>query len=295
MRRAAVFCRVSFAQANAGRMADKGIDAPLTKCRSALAFPFPLFSNVRRALKMQSGIYVALSSQMALERRLTTIADNLANVNTTGFRGTEVKFDQVLSNTENKLNAKVAFVSQGNDYLSADNGELQNTGNLLDFAVKGDAWFGLNTPAGTVVTRDGRFTMSDSGALVSVRGFPVLDPGGAPIQLDPRGGAATVSSDGTISQDGKRMGQIGLYTSDVSKGFLRYQNSGILPTDTPRPVIDRSNIGVAQGYLENSNVNGMREMTNLIEVSRAFDNISTLTSSSEGTLTDAIKTLGGSQ
>jgi len=244
---------------------------------------------------MQSGIYVALSSQMALERRLTTIADNLANVNTTGFRGTEVKFDQVLSNTQNKLNAKVAFVSQGNDYLSTDNGELQNTGNLFDFAVKGDAWFGLNTPAGLVLTRDGRFTMTDSGALVSVRGFPVVDPGGGPIQLDPAGGAPIVSSDGTVSQNGKRMGQIGLYDADVGKGFLRYENSGILPTDTPQPVVDRSNVGVAQGYLENSNVNGMREMTQLIEVNRAFDSISTLTSSSEGTLTDAIKTLGGSQ
>ncbi|MFT4002597.1 MAG: flagellar basal-body rod protein FlgF [Rhizobium sp.] len=236
---------------------------------------------------MQSGIYVALSSQMALERRLTTIADNLANVNTTGFRGTEVKFDQVLSNTENKLNAKVAFVSQGNDYLSTDNGELQNTGNLFDFAVKGDAWFGINTPAGLVMTRDGRFTMSDNGALVSVRGFPVLDPGGAPIQLDPAGGAPTVSVNGTITQNGRTMGQIGLYSADVGKGFLRYENSGILPTDAPQPVVDRSNTGIAQGYLENSNVNGMREMTNLIEVSRAFDNISTLT--------DAIKTLGGSQ
>ncbi|MBB5571445.1 MULTISPECIES: flagellar basal-body rod protein FlgF [Rhizobium] len=244
---------------------------------------------------MQSGIYVALSSQMALERRLTTIADNMANVNTTGFRGTEVKFNQVLSNTENKLNAKVAFVSQGNDYLSTDNGELQNTGNLFDFAVKGDAWFGVNTPAGLVLTRDGRFTMSESGALVSTRGYPVLDPGGAPIQLDPGGGAPSVSADGTIAQNGKPVGKIGLYSSDISKGFLRYDNSGVLPTDTPQSVVDRSNVGIAQGYLENSNVNGMREMTQLIEVSRAFDNISTLTNSSEGTLSDAIKTLGGSQ
>ncbi|MDE1995969.1 MAG: flagellar basal-body rod protein FlgF [Rhizobiaceae bacterium] len=244
---------------------------------------------------MQSGIYVALSSQMALERRLTTIADNMANVNTTGFRGTEVKFNQVLSNTDNKLNAKVAFVSQGNDYLSTENGELQNTGNLFDFAVKGDAWFGINTPAGLVLTRDGRFTMTDNGALVSVRGYPIVDAGGAPIQLDPSGGAPTVSSDGTITQNGRRAGQIGLYSADVSKGFLRFDNSGVLPTDPPQAVIDRSNVGVAQGYLENSNVNGMREMTELIEVSRAFENISTLTSSSEGTLTDAIKTLGGSQ
>jgi flagellar basal-body rod protein FlgF len=244
---------------------------------------------------MQSGIYVALSSQMALERRLTTIADNMANVNTTGFRGTEVKFDQVLSNTDNKLNAKVAFVSQGNDYLSTDNGELENTGNLFDFAVKGDAWFGLNTPAGLVLTRDGRFTMTESGSLVSERGYPVLDPGGAPIQLDPQGGPPTVSADGSISQNGKQMGSIGLYSSDVGKGYLRFDNSGVLPTDPPQAVVDRSNVGLAQGYLENSNVNGMREMTELIEVSRAFDNISSLTNSSEGTLTDAIKTLGGSQ
>ena len=60
---------------------------------------------------MQGGINVSLSSQIALERRLTTIADNMANLNTVGFRGTEVKFDEVLSSTENKLNAKVAFVT----------------------------------------------------------------------------------------------------------------------------------------------------------------------------------------
>ena len=133
---------------------------------------------------------------------------------------------QVLSNTENKLNAKVAFVSQGNDYLSTDNGELQNTGNLFDFAVKGDAYFGMNTPAGLVLTRDGRFTMTESGALVSTRGFPVLDPGGAPIQLDPAGGPPSVASNGTITQNGRSMGQIGLYSADVSKGFLRYENTG---------------------------------------------------------------------
>ncbi len=62
---------------------------------------------------MQSGLYVSLSSQMALERRLTTIADNMANVNTTGFRGTEVKFDEMLGETGNKINAKVALCFAG--------------------------------------------------------------------------------------------------------------------------------------------------------------------------------------
>lgn len=80
---------------------------------------------------MQSGMYVSLSSQRALDKRLTTIADNMANVNTVGFRGTEVKFDEVVSRTGNDQNAKIAFVSQGNDYLNTQSGEMLQTGGTL--------------------------------------------------------------------------------------------------------------------------------------------------------------------
>ena len=92
---------------------------------------------------MQSGLYVALSSQIALERRLTTISDNMANVNTVGFRGSEVKFDEMVAKNHNDMNAKVAFVSQGNDYLSTRQGAFEQTGNSFDFAIKatpGSRW-----------------------------------------------------------------------------------------------------------------------------------------------------------
>ncbi len=244
---------------------------------------------------MQSGLYVSLSSQIALERRLTTIADNMANVNTTGFRGTEVKFNELLGETGNKINAKVAYVSQGNDYLSGDSGELQHTGNMLDFAIKGDAWFSIDTPAGKVLTKDGRFTLKDSGELVTVRGYPVLDAGGSPIQLDKAGGEPKVGSDGMIYQNGKQAGSLGLFEADISKGYLRYENSGVMTTETPRAVTDRFNVGVQQGYLENSNVNAMREITQLIEVNRAFESMTSLTKDSEDSFNEAIKTLGGSR
>nr|WP_316652328.1 flagellar basal-body rod protein FlgF [uncultured Gellertiella sp.] len=241
---------------------------------------------------MQSGLYVSLSSQIALERRLTTIADNMANVNTTGFRATNVKFDQVLSNTQNEATAKVAFVSQGNDYLSEKNGELQNTGNPLDFAVKGDAWFAINTPVGKVLTRDGRFTITDTGEIVSSRGYPVLDAGGAPLQVRRDGGPISVGQDGNVHQDGKQVGSIGLFTADLSQGFVRYENSGVIPTQTAQPVVDRHDIGVMQGYTEQSNVNGIGEMTQLIQVNRAFEDITALMRDSESSLQEAIKTLG---
>jgi flagellar basal-body rod protein FlgF len=246
-------------------------------------------------MQMQSGLYVSLSSQMALERRLTTIADNMANVNTTGFRGTEVKFDELLGSTDNKLNAKIAYVSQGNDYLSGDHGELEHTGNMLDFAVKGDAWFSLETPAGRVLTKDGRFTLKDTGELVSIRGYPVLDAGGAPIQLNTAGGEPKVGTDGIIYQDGKQIASLGLFEADISKGYLRYENSGVMTTAQPQPVVNRSDVGVEQGYLENSNVNGMHEITQLIEVNRAFESMTSLTKDSEDSFSEAIKTLGGSR
>ncbi|NKN34837.1 flagellar basal-body rod protein FlgF [Agrobacterium sp. a22-2] len=244
---------------------------------------------------MQSGMYVSLSSQIALERRLTTIADNMANINTVGFRSTEVKFDQVLSKTQNDMNAKIAFVSQGNDYLNTASGQLEQSGNPLDFAVKGDAWFAIDTPAGQVLTRDGRFTMKETGELVSLQGYPVLDAGGAPIQLNRAGGPPSVGADGGIMQDDRQVATLGLFTADISKGFIRHDNSGVITTDRPQPVVDDSSIGVIQGYLEQSNVNGIGEMTQLIQVNRAFESISSLIQEGETSLSEAIKTLGGSR
>ncbi|WP_105426279.1 flagellar basal-body rod protein FlgF [Neorhizobium tomejilense] len=243
---------------------------------------------------MQSGLYVGISSQIALERRLNTIADNMANMNTVGFRSTEVKFDEVLSKTQNDIGAKVAFVTQGNDYLSTRTGEMQRTGNPLDFAIKGNAWFAIDTPGGQVLTRDGRFTMDELGQLRSIRGYAVLDAGGAPIQLNRDGGPPTVGSDGIIRQNEQPVASLGLFTADVTKGFVRHDNSGVITVDTPQPVLEGIENSVVQGYLEGANVNGIREMTQLIQVNRAFESISSLMRDSETSLDDAIKTLGGS-
>ncbi|RWD68740.1 MAG: flagellar basal-body rod protein FlgF, partial [Mesorhizobium sp.] len=212
---------------------------------------------------MQDSLYVALSSQIALERRLDTIADNVANASTIGFRATGVKFEDVVSGTGPK---SVSFASSGNTYLSGAHGALTETGNPFDFAIQGDAWFAIDTPAGTVMTRDGRFSMNENGELMSIEGYPVLDGGGAPIQLDPRNGPPKAGADGSLRQNDQLVGAIGLYNFDPGENFVRYGNSGIVPARTPEPVTDRSDLGVAQGFLEESNVNPVLEMTRLIQV-----------------------------
>lgn len=238
---------------------------------------------------MQDSLYVALSSQIALERRLDTIADNVANASTIGFRATGVKFEDVVSGSGPQ---SVSFASSGNTFLSTARGAMTETGNPFDFAIQGDAWFAIDTPVGTVMTRDGRFSMNENGELMSIEGHPVLDAGGAPIQLDPRNGPPKAGADGSLRQGDQLVGAIGLYNFDPGQNFVRYGNSGIVPVRTPEPVTDRSDVGVAQGFLEESNVNPVLEMTRLIMVQRAFENTAALIRQIGSSTEDAIKTLG---
>ncbi len=238
---------------------------------------------------MQSGLYVALSAQVALEKRLTTIADNVANANTVGFRATEVKFEDVVSGLGND---SVSFVSPGSTYLSTKSGGIKQTGNPLDFAVRGEAWFALDTPAGPVMTRDGRFTMLDTGELVSIEGHPVLDAGGAAIQLDPGAGAPEAGADGMLRQNGQPIGAIGLFDFVPGEDFVRYGNSGLVPAAPPEAIVDRGDVGLVQGFVEESNVNPVLEMTNLIMVQRAFENAAAIVRDSDKSLGEAVKAIG---
>ncbi|MBB6467290.1 flagellar basal-body rod protein FlgF [Aminobacter carboxidus] len=238
---------------------------------------------------MQNGLYVALSAQVALEKRLNTIADNVANASTVGFRATGVKFEDVVSGLGQQ---SVSFTSPGDTYLSTQHGAMRETGNPFDFAIRGDAWFGIETPAGVVMTRDGRFSMTSEGQLVTVEGHPVLDAGGAPMQLDPRAGPPTAGTDGSLRQDGRLVGAIGLYEFNPGTNFVRYGNSGIIPPTAPEPVVDRMDAGIVQNFVEESNVNPIKEMTKLIMVQRAFENTAALMRQTEASFSDAIKTLG---
>jgi flagellar basal-body rod protein FlgF len=238
---------------------------------------------------VQPGLYVSLSSQVALERRLTTIADNVANAGTVGFRATGVKFEDLVTGMGK---GSMSFVSTGETYLSTQSGGMKETGNPLDMAIKGDGWFGIQTPQGMVMTRDGRFTIQPDGMLVSIEGYPVVDAGGAEILIDPQAGPPVVASDGTIRQNGNLVGGVGLFQFNPGVDFVRYGNSGVVPPTPPQAILDDPDVGIMQGFVENSNVDPVLEMTRLIQVQRAFENMAALTRNSESSLDEAIKALG---
>lgn len=238
---------------------------------------------------MQSNVYVALSAQRSLQRRLDTLAHNVANTTTAGYRAEQVSFASIVSPVTSD---PVSFVSSGKDFVSTRAGGMVRTGAALDVAIAGDAWFAIETPSGTAYTRDGRFTMDAEGGLVTTNGYKVLDAGGAPIQLDPAGERVGIGADGAISQSGRSVGSLGLFLLAPEANLARHDNSAVVPDRPAIPQLDFSRVRVAQGFYEQSNVDPVREMTRLIAVQRTFDAVSNTISDIEGTMSEAIRSLG---
>lgn len=238
---------------------------------------------------MQGGIYVGLSGQIALQQRLNTIAHNVANASTAGFRAEEVKFETILSRVPTN---PVAFSSAGSTYLSRNAGDIVRTDDPFDIAVQGDVWLSIDVAGKQVYTRDGRMMMSPNGDVQTLSGNPVLDVGGAPIVLNPAGGPPQISRDGTITQNGQQLGAIGLHRIEEGAKLTRADNSGVIPDRPAVPALDFSNVGVLQGYTERGNVNPVQEMARLIEVQRSFEALSGAMDTADGTLKNAIRELG---
>jgi len=185
-----------------------------------------------------------------------------------------------------------AFTTSGQTHISRSNGGLVSTNNPLDIAVQGDAWLAFQGPNGVVYSRDGRMRMLDTGELQSVNGYPILDAGGAPLVLNANAGPPQIARDGMISQNNQQVGAVGIFSIPANATLKRFENSGVIPNLPAEPVLDFTANGVAQGFIEQSNVNPVREMTNLIAVSRTFESLMTAVSDTESTMQNAIRTLG---
>lgn len=252
---------------------------------------------------MQSALYVSLSAQVSLEKRLETIANNMANMKTAAFRADAVKFETAMSRAATQA---VAFSSPGENFISRKEGAITQTGNTLDVAITGNSmaaypggpdpghttWMAFAGPNGTVYTRDGRMQIDINGQLQTLTGYPILDSGGTPIIVDPDAGPLTIGRNGTISQGTNQVGVLGLFDIPAGAKLERFANSGVIPDRPATAVLDFVNTGFQQGYVEGSNVDPLSELTQLMNASRAFQGVSSLIESSEGTMQNAIRSLG---
>lgn len=226
---------------------------------------------------MENAAYIGLSRQMTLRRELDIAANNIANADTTGF-----KVEQLLLGTEIGNRARNDAIRPGASFVldkgvgrDFSQGSLEQTGRSLDFAIDGEGvFFRLQDGAGEAYTRDGAFTIGPQGVLVTKEGLPVLGDGG-PVTMDPAGGSITVADDGNISQDGVTIGRLQLARFD-NLAVLSKEGDGLYRNASNAVPIDAAGAQVRQGMLEGSNVNPLIEITNLIEITRAYDRASKL-------------------
>lgn len=211
--------------------------------------------------------YVALSRQSGLWGEMRTVANNIANLSTTGFRREGVVFSEFVDDLDG-AEPSLSVARAAGRSIDLTQGALARTGGAYDMAIEGDGFFMVATPEGNQLTRAGSFTLSPEGTLVTPDGFPVLDSGGAPIQINPSGGTVAVGADGTISVGGRAVSQLGVFVT-ADRGALQHRaGTRFAVTGDTQPAQDYH---VFQGFLESSNVNPVLEIARMIEVQRAYE------------------------
>ncbi|MBQ6735314.1 MAG: flagellar basal-body rod protein FlgF [Lachnospiraceae bacterium] len=265
---------------------------------------------------MIKGLYTAWSGMRNEQNRMDVVANNLANVNTTGFKkegsvsqpfsdvlGLKIKDRSEAPFTTRQIGTLNLGVKLGETYVDWSQGPFRVTDETFDFALSGNGFFMIEytnkaenirrdeaNQTNVMYTRDGNFTLRQDGTLVTQEGDYVLDPQGNHIVLDPLDTSTSVNSQGQIWQSGAVVGQIGLADFEDYDTLWRYGENFFEPTEDAVQI--PATAQVYQGYLEQSNVSTVDEMVNMIAVQRQYEANSTMIQSVNTTLETAVSQVG---
>ena len=237
---------------------------------------------------MDNPSYVTLSRMQGLAKNLDIVANNLANATTTGFRREGVIFAEVverldvLGGSSSQAAARVRSTDFGQGALSA-------TGGTFDFAIEGDGFFQIETEEGVALTRAGSFARNLAGELTTPDGRRVLGEGGAPVFFPPDARSIEVATDGTISADGEPVGRIAVVSvADLST--LSRRDGGLFVTE--EPLNAAPDAAIFQGFVEQSNVNAIHEISRMIEVQRAYEMGQSFLTTEDERMRQAVRVMG---
>jgi flagellar basal-body rod protein FlgF/flagellar basal-body rod protein FlgG len=236
---------------------------------------------------MENFALIGLSRQISLSRELEVVANNIANIDTTGYKADGSVFHEFLMPVARHghfegNDQRLSFVHDRATWHNFSNGALRQTGNPLDVSIDGDAFLVVQTPRGERYTRNGALQLNATGMLVTATGDPVLGDGG-PIQFQPNDNNVSINPDGTITvregsnanSDSQR-GKLRLVRFDQPQTLLKDTASTFRapPGTAPQPAA--TSVRVVQGLIEASNVRPMVEMARMMELTRTYTQIATL-------------------
>jgi flagellar basal-body rod protein FlgF len=233
---------------------------------------------------MENMLLVGLSRQMVLERQLDVVANNVANVNTNGFKADKQLFEEYLTSGAHEDNfsgndRRVSYVQDRGTYRDFSQGPMQHTSNPLDIAINGSGFLVVQTANGERYTRDGSLHINSAGQLVTVAGDPVLGNGG-PITFQQTDHDVNISPDGTVTvvEGTNILDSIRAKLRIVSFADLQQaqkQGNNLYAATGGAPQQDTVST-IQQGYIEKSNVNAVSEMSHMVEVMRTYTQISNM-------------------
>jgi flagellar basal body rod protein FlgG len=219
---------------------------------------------------MANGIYIAMSGAIAAQQRLDLVANTVANASTPGFRQARAQFSAFVVPTDDGRPQQKGFVSLTGTAVDDTPGNITASANPLDVAVDGRGYFVVQGPDGPLVTRAGNFRLGNDGRLVDVLGNPVLGgsgSAGSPIQLRPEGGQPSVGSDGSVTQDGTIVARLAIVDVDPTRlvpvGDTHLRAAAADMQDLP-------DARVQGGAIESSNVNPVRGLVELVQLTQDF-------------------------
>lgn len=237
---------------------------------------------------MENTLLVGLSRQVALQRELDVVANNIANMNTSGYKADGNVFQEYLMPVARAdqfpgPDRRISYVQDRSTWHDMSSGAVQQTGNPLDVAVDGNAYLVVQTPRGERYTRNGALQINAQGQLVTSEGHPVIGENG-PIVFQPTDSAINIAKDGTVTvREGaganteSQRGKIRL-ASFAQPQRLRKDGSTTFaaPQGVQAEAVVPGAARLVQGAIERSNVKAVVEMSRMIEVTRHYTNVAGL-------------------
>lgn len=233
--------------------------------------------------------YIGISRQSGLLRELQTIANNIANVNTTGYRRGGSLFASEVDKPDAE-DPEMSIATMNRQYVDLTEGEIKGSSGSLDFAIEGQGFFTVETPEGPRLTRAGAFSLNANGEIVTTSGKRVLDESGGAIVVPIDAQTISAGSDGSVTADGQLVGRLGVVTADpatlVREGDNLFRaEQGYTPLPEAR---------VKQFALEGSNVSAVTEIAQLIEVQRTYEMGQKFLQTDDDRIMRAVRQLGQS-
>ena len=243
---------------------------------------------------MNSGIYAAVSGSLAAMQRLDMISNNLANINTPGYKKDKMSFEGLLAGSANPPavpQGKTAdpILQKESIYIDYANGPISQSDNPLDLALDGDGFFAVTTPEGTAYTRQGNFRTSADGTLVTVDGYPVQGANGSAIRI--QGSRVEIDAKGSVMVDGTEAGAISVFDFGKPYTLTKVGNALFVPAN-PQATPQTGTAQIRQGHIEGSNVESISEMVQMIETNRYFEACSKVIKGFDDMATKAANDLG---